>query len=103
MSELPSNRAIFQQAPQISGMMFWVRSDFNASSAGIARRSDNLGRAKTASGISRMEYTVFRRKKNRRPDCEIGPSGFLAERSRLSCCGFGFSDFSDDAELLHQA
>ena len=22
---------------------------------------------------------------------------------RLSCCGFGFSDFSDDAELLHQA
>jgi hypothetical protein len=37
------------------------------------------------------------------PICEIGPCGFLAEWSRLSCCGFGFSEFSDDPKLLHQA
>jgi hypothetical protein len=35
----------------------------------------------------------------------FGKSGFrfLTEWNRLSCCGFGFSDFSDDTELLHQA
>jgi hypothetical protein len=37
------------------------------------------------------------------PICEIGPCGFLAEWSRLSCCGFGSSEFSDDPKLLHQA
>ena len=37
------------------------------------------------------------------PICEIGPPVFFVEWSRLFCCGFGFSDFSDDAELLHQA
>ena len=27
----------------------------------------------------------------------------LAEWSRLSCCGFGFAEVTDDTELLHQA
>ena len=37
------------------------------------------------------------------PICEIGPSGFLAEWSRLSCGGLGFAELRDHAKLLHKA
>jgi len=48
-------------------------------------------------------YIRRRRKKTEGPICKNRAFRFLVEWSRLSCCGFGFSDFSDDAELLHQA
>jgi hypothetical protein len=50
-----------------------------------------------------FQECMKRRKKNRKPDLANRAFQFLTEWTRLSCCGFGFSDLGDDAELLHQA
>jgi hypothetical protein len=50
------------------------------------------------------EITSLQEKEERKARFQqIGPPGFLTEWSRLFCCSFGFSGFSDEAELLHQA
>jgi hypothetical protein len=50
-----------------------------------------------------LHECIEARKENRKPDWRNRAFRFLTACSRLSCCGFGFSDFSDDAQLLHQA
>ncbi len=48
-------------------------------------------------------YIAVGEGRTEKPDLRNRASRFFVEWSRLFCCGFGFSDFSDDAELLHQA